>query len=173
MATTLNSAKPQARVAPDGLKVRIRKSLSRSFELDVEFKLENGITIVFGPSGAGKTTLLDCIAGLNAPDAGRISVGNSVLFDSERATNVPVRNRRIGYVFQDLALFPHMTMESNIDYGLSGLGTEERSLRVEKWLDTLGIASLRNRRPDQLSGGERQRVALARALVTEPSALLL
>src|SRR5947209_3073027 len=173
MATTLKSTNPQARVAPSALEVRIRKTLSRSFELDVEFKLENGITIVFGPSGAGKTTLLDCIAGLNAPDAGRISVGNSVLFDSEGATSVPIRHRRIGYVFQDLALFPHLTVESNIAYGLSGLGAKERSERVEKWLDTLGIASLRNRRPAQLSGGERQRVALARALVTEPSALLL
>jgi molybdate transport system ATP-binding protein len=143
------------------------------FELDVSFSVDRGITILFGASGAGKTTLLDAIAGLATPDAGRIAVGSRVLFDSQTRINLPPKIRRIGYVFQDLALFPHMSVESNVGYGLSGIHPQERELRVGKTLDSLGITELRKRRPAQLSGGERQRVALARALVTGPSLLLL
>ena len=173
MATALKNANPEPVVAEGSLEVRLRRTLPSKFELRVEFAIENGITILFGPSGAGKTTLLDCIAGLSAPDEGRISVEKTVLFDSENGTDVPVRFRRIGYVFQDLALFPHLDVEKNVAYGLSDIGAEERKQRVEKSLNSLGIGALRKRRPDQLSGGERQRVALARALVIEPSILLL
>jgi molybdate transport system ATP-binding protein len=155
-----------------GLDLRIRKTRS-SFTLDVSCSLPSGITILFGASGAGKTTLLDCIAGLANPDSGQIQIGERVVFDSERGINIPVRDRRVGYVFQDLALFPHLTVEANIGYGIVGVQSEERSQRVERTLDSLGIAALRNRRPAQLSGGERQRVALARALITEPCILLL
>ena len=155
------------------LQVHVRKKLSNTFELDVSFALSSGITILFGPSGAGKTTLLDCIAGLRAPDAGRISRGTRVLFDSEKGVDLPPRTRRIGYVFQDLALFPHLNVEANIAYGLSRVDSKSRELRVESVLESLGIWALRERHPAQLSGGERQRVALARALVTEPSLLLL
>jgi molybdate transport system ATP-binding protein len=144
-----------------------------SFMLDVSFSLPHGITILFGASGAGKTTLLDCIAGLATPDSGLIGIGERVIFSSERRINIPVRERRIGYVFQDLALFPHLSVESNVGYGLSQIPREERASRIHKTLDSLGIASLRDRRPAELSGGERQRVALARALVTEPCLLLL
>jgi molybdate transport system ATP-binding protein len=167
-------AKTQAEIALD---VRIRKAFSREggndFELDVAFSIHRGITILFGASGAGKTTLLDCIAGLQAADSGRVTVSDRVLFDSERGINVPVRSRHIGYVFQDLALFPHLSVESNVAYGLAGIHPEEGEQRVGKALDSLGIAALRYRRPAQLSGGERQRVALARALVTQPLLLLL
>ena len=155
-----------------GLDLNIRKAFA-SFTLDISFTLPGGISILFGASGAGKTTLLDCIAGLTSADSGRVQIGDCVVFDSERGINVPVRDRRVGYVFQDLALFPHLTVKANIGYGIVGVQSEERSQRVERTLDSLGIAALRNRRPAQLSGGERQRVALARALITEPCILLL
>jgi molybdate transport system ATP-binding protein len=180
MAPTVENNKSvaaQTETAMGALNVRIRKAFpgesTRGFELDVTFALRRGITILFGASGAGKTTLLDCIAGLTPPDSGRITVGDRVLFDSERHINVLIRNRSIGYVFQDLALFPHLSVESNVTYGLAGIHLQEREQRVGKALDSLGIAELRHRRPAQLSGGERQRVALARALVTGPSLLLL
>jgi molybdate transport system ATP-binding protein len=155
------------------VEVRVQKKREDGFELDVTFAVEEGITIIFGASGAGKTTLLDCIAGLTTPDSGYFSVAGRALFDSDQGINLPVQSRRIGYVFQDLALFPHLTVKANVAYGLTGIHPQERKQRVYKALDTLGILALRDRRPGQLSGGERQRVALARALVTEPSILLL
>ena len=157
----------------EGVEVRIHKHQSDAFDLRLEFNLATGITIVFGASGAGKTTLLDCIAGLATPEAGRVAVAGRALFDSERGINLRVQDRRIGYVFQDLALFPHLSVEQNVAYGLPGLDHRERLHRVRTALDSLGILLLIHRRPAQLSGGERQRVALARALVTEPSILLL
>lgn len=176
MKTTLSNLPPETPAkdvpARDTLGVRVRKGFA-SFTLDVSFSLAHGITILFGASGAGKTTLLDCIAGLATPDSGLVGIGERTVFSSERGINVPVRNRRIGYVFQDLALFPHLSVESNVGYGLSQISREERANRVQRTLDSLGIASLRERRPAELSGGERQRVALARALVTEPCLLLL
>ena len=180
MATTLNRVNPQATSPRSsngaGLQVRLCRSLTSEdggFQLDVAFELQKGITILFGPSGAGKTTLLDCIAGLANPDKGRISVEARVLFDSEQGINVRPRERNIGYVFQDLALFPHLTVEANVAYGLGGLTPEHRKQRVAAALALLGISELRARRPAKVSGGERQRVALARALVTRPSVLLL
>lgn len=161
-----------AKPASTGLELHVRKAFP-SFTLDVSFALPAGISILFGASGAGKTTLLDCIAGLGKPDSGRVQIGDRMVFDSERGINVPVRDRRVGYVFQDLALFPHLTVESNVAYGISDIDAGERSQRVARTLDSLGITTLRNRRPAQLSGGERQRVALARALITEPCILLL
>lgn len=179
MATTLNRVNP--RVVSDsshgpGLQVRVRRTLTSEdggFQLNVAFAVEKGITILFGPSGAGKTTLLDCIAGLADPDQGTIVVGERVLFDSEEGVNLSPTERRIGYVFQDLALFPHLSVEANIGYGLRGLKAEERKQRVAGALEALDISELHARRPAELSGGERQRVALARALVTQPSVLLL
>ena len=154
------------------VEVRVRTSLS-AFTLDISFALHPGITILFGASGAGKTTLLDCIAGLRSPDSGRIRICEQLMFDSEHRINLPARDRRIGYVFQDLALFPHLNVEANIAYGIRSIHAEERRQRITRALESLEIAPLRKRRPAQLSGGERQRVALARALVTEPSLLLL
>ena len=170
----IESAKPRLQGPTDpAVQVRIQKKREDAFELDVAFTIAQGITIIFGASGAGKTTLLDCIAGLTTPEWGHIAVGGRVLFDSDRGINLPVQNRRIGYVFQDLALFPHLSVKANVVYGLSGIHGQECEQRVHKALDTLSILPLRDRRPAQLSGGERQRVALARALVTEPSILLL
>ncbi len=158
------------------LEVRIRKrflNVEGSFHLNVHFRALAGFTILFGASGAGKTTLLDCIAGLTDPDDGRIVVGGEDAYDSERKRNVPAWKRRIGYVLQDLALFPHMTAEQNVAYGLHQLDATQRQTRSREMLQAFRIDHLRDRRPAQISGGERQRVALARALVTEPRALLL
>jgi len=158
------------------LEVRIRKrfpSVEGSFILNIHLRALAGFTILFGASGAGKTTLLDCIAGLTDPDEGRIAVGGEELYDSEKRVGIAVWKRRIGYVHQDLALFPHLTAEENVAYGLRALRDSERKARSREILDAFRIVHVRDRRPGQISGGERQRVALARALVTEPRALLL
>jgi molybdate transport system ATP-binding protein len=132
-----------------------------------------GFTILFGASGAGKTTLLDCLAGLTTPDSGRISLADRVLFDSFLGVNVATAQRRVGYVFQSLALFPHMTVERNVGYGLAHLRPEERSRRTTSLLEAFRIANLARRKARDISGGESQRVALARTLVTDPEFLLL
>jgi molybdate transport system ATP-binding protein len=159
------------------LVARIRKERrsanTSSFVLDVSIGVSPGITILFGPSGAGKSTLLDCIAGLTPPDAGRIALNEDILFDSSTATNLPAQKRRIAYVFQTLALFPHLSVEENVAYGLSGLRDEERRRRVEEILEAFRVEKLRKQKPTAISSGERQRVALARSLVTEPRLLLL
>jgi molybdate transport system ATP-binding protein len=158
------------------LEVRIRKRFPNpegTFSLNVHFRALAGFTILFGASGAGKTTLLDCVAGLTEPDEGRLTAGGEDLYDSEKKTNVAAWRRNIGYVQQDLALFPHMTAEENVAYGLQRLTASERQRRSREMLELFKIAELRGRRPAEISGGERQRVALARALVTEPRALLL
>lgn len=141
--------------------------------LDITFAAPAGFTIVFGASGAGKTTLLDCIAGVARPDAGRIAVGETVLFDGPKRIDRPVAERKLGYVFQDLALFPHLTAAENIAYGLASLERSERESRIDGFLNSFRIGHLRDRKPKDISGGERQRVALARALVTHPRVLLL
>jgi molybdate transport system ATP-binding protein len=169
---------PQATAQPISadLEVRIRKRFPNaegSFNLNVHFRALAGFTILFGASGAGKTTLLDCIAGLSAPDEGRIAVGGEDLYDSEKKRNVAAWKRRIGYVHQDLALFPHLTAEQNVAYGLRAVSAAERRTRSREMLASFRIDHVRDRRPAQISGGERQRVALARTLVTEPRALLL
>ena len=154
------------------LSVRVRRQLGE-FELEVEFSAPPGITIIFGPSGAGKTTLLECIAGLTTPNQGRISIAQRVLFESSSGVNVLPRIRRVGYVFQDLALFPHLNTEQNVQYGLASLAAGVRQQKSEAILNSFRIAHLRARKPREISGGEKQRVALARALVTDPSVLLL
>jgi molybdate transport system ATP-binding protein len=171
----------EAKPANPTLSVSIRKnfpSVEREFSLVVEFSAAPGFTILFGASGSGKTTLLDCVAGLSTPEAGRIAVGERVLFDAKalNANNrveVPVAKRAVGYVLQDLALFPHLTVEQNTEYGLSHLSHPERKQRAAAMLQEFRIDHLRQQRPAQISGGERQRVALARALVTDPCVLLL
>ena len=144
-----------------------------SFVLDVSVEAPPGITILFGPSGAGKSTLLDCIAGLVRPEAGKIAIGEDVLFDSLLRVDIPPQQRRIAYVFQSLALFPHLTVERNIEYGLTDLPDQDRGTRVQEILAAFRIERLRNQKPSQISGGERQRTALARSLVTAPRVLLL
>jgi len=150
-----------------------RSSGASSFVLDVSIQVSPGITILFGVSGAGKSTLLDCIAGLVRPDKGQITVGDEVLFDSGRGIYLPAQKRRIAYVFQTLALFPHLSAEENIAYGLSDLPEQETRERVSAILKAFHVDKLRKQKPGELSGGEKQRVALARSLVTEPHALLL
>ena len=156
-----------------GASIAACKRLNSAFALDVRFSAPPGITMLFGASGAGKTTLLDCAAGLLQPDSGRITVNGRVLFDSAGGVNVPVARRNVGYVFQTLALFPHLSAEANVAYGLARIEAEERRRRVNTVLESFRIETLRHRQPQEISGGERQRVALARALVTDPCLLLL
>jgi molybdate transport system ATP-binding protein len=129
--------------------------------------------VLFGPSGSGKTTLLDCVAGLTTPETGSITIDERVLFDASTRTHVPVAKRGVGYVLQDLALFPHLTVEQNTEYGLAHLPRSVRRQQAAAMLQELRIEHLGRQRPAEVSGGERQRVALARTLVTDPSVLLL
>lgn len=158
------------------LEVNLRMSFApgkhRQFGVDVEFTAPPGVTVIFGPSGSGKTTILQCIAGLLQPDEGVISIGGECLFDSERNIDCPPQQRRIGYVFQDLALFPHMTAAENIAFGIRVNGRRKDDM-VRDILERFSVTHAAEHRPDEISGGERQRVALARALVTEPRLLLL
>lgn len=143
------------------------------FRLRVAFGVGEGITALFGPSGAGKTLTLRSIAGLTTPRSGRIVASGRTLFDSAAAIDVPPRERGIGYLFQQYALFPHLTVEQNVGFGLHRLARSVRSRRVDEMLALVGLEGLGRRRPAQLSGGQQQRVALARALAPEPDLLLL
>ncbi len=175
-AVPVSSAISTHKIAGALLDARFRKQFAapeREFVLEAAFQAGPGFTILFGPSGAGKTTALDCVAGLYKPDAGSITLGNRVLFDASQGIDVSVARRRIGYVFQTLALFPHLTVQRNIQYGLSQLGRAERASRTSAILQEFRIAHLAARYPREISGGERQRTALARTLVTDPAVLLL
>ncbi len=139
-----------------------------NFQLQVKLVFSPGFTVLFGPSGAGKSTLLDCIAGLLRPDKGTITFGERVFFDEAKAVNLPAQKRRVGYVFQSLALFPHLSVEENVAYGISGIAAADRANRIERITESFHIGGLRSRKPTELSGGERQRVALARSVITDP-----
>jgi len=140
-----------------------------SFTLDISVRLDRPVTALFGPSGAGKTTVLDAIAGLRTPASGSITINNRVLFDSAAGVNVATHRRHVGYVAQDVALFPHMSVRRNVLYGRR----EGQKLLLPAVARMLEIEGLLDRRVPQLSGGERQRVALARALMSAPELLLL
>jgi molybdate transport system ATP-binding protein len=140
------------------------------FHLRADLESAAGLTVLFGPSGAGKSTLLLAVAGALRPQRGRIEVDGRVLFDSSAGVSVPVHRRRIGVVFQDALLFPHLSVVRNVTFGIRG---PDRDARARQWLDRVGAVDLASRAPADLSGGERQRVALARALAAEPAALLL
>jgi len=155
------------------LAASIRAALSPQFTLDVRCSIAPGITMVFGASGSGKTTMLKCLAGLHRPDAGTIAIDEQVIFDAGRGIDIPVRRRGLGYVFQHLALFPHMTVERNLHFGLASLDPAARRARTASIADSFRIAHLLSRKPSEISGGERQRTALARSLVTDPRFLLL
>src|SRR5438034_826885 len=131
------------------------------------------LTVLFGPSGSGKSTTLRCLAGLDRPERGTIRFGNEIWFDAARGIFLPPQRRRIGYLFQEYALFPHLSVAQNIDYGLSKVAAPERRQRIEEITTLLGLAGLGERYPRQLSGGQQQRVALARTLVCRPRLLLL
>jgi molybdate transport system ATP-binding protein len=155
------------------LQVSLRHEFATGFFLHLDFSIPPGITMLFGPSGAGKSTVLDCIAGLLRPQEGHIAMAGRALFDSRKGIDVPVSRRGIGYVFQTLALFPHLNVEANLQYGMHGIPASERRRRMDAMLEAFRIGHLRKQLPRNLSGGERQRVALARSLVTNPCALLL
>lgn len=154
------------------LEVQIEKKL-RDFALGVSFRADSAPLSILGPSGAGKTMLLRCIAGLDRPDRGRIALNDRVLFDSERHAEIPVRDRRIGLLFQHYALLPHRTVAENIAFGLHHLPAADRDARVTALIERTHLAGFESRYPRELSGGEQQRAALARALAIEPETLLL
>ncbi|HXH67941.1 MAG TPA: molybdenum ABC transporter ATP-binding protein [Candidatus Limnocylindrales bacterium] len=159
------------------LNVQIRKEFrskgAQPFVLDISESFASGFTVLFGPSGAGKSTLLDCIAGLQQPDSGEIRLGERTYFDAASNLSLPPQSRKLAYVFQSLALFPHLSVEQNIRYGLAELAVAEQKKRAANIAAAFRIVNLTARRPGELSGGEKQRVALARALVTRPSVMLL
>jgi molybdate transport system ATP-binding protein len=154
------------------LAVDVAKRLG-DFVLEARFETAGGVTALFGPSGAGKTTLANVIAGLVAPDRGRISLDDTVLFDSAARIDVPAHRRRIGYVFQEGRLFPHLAVAANLDYGRRMCGLARDPAEMERIVTLLDIGHLLDRRPGKLSGGERQRVAVGRALLMRPRLLLL
>ena len=154
------------------LSVDVEKHLG-DFMLAAKFEAAGGATAVFGPSGAGKSSLVSMIAGLLAPDRGRIAFDETVLFDSEKGINVPAHQRRIGYVFQEGRLFPHMSVAQNLDYGRRMQKLPEETSETARIVALLDIGDLLARRPGKLSGGERQRVAIGRALLMRPRLLLL
>ncbi len=154
------------------LKVDIEKQLG-DFRLEASFTSNGLVTGLFGNSGAGKTSIINMIAGLTVPDRGRISLDNDVLDDSTSGVHVPPHRRRIGYVFQDARLFPHLSVRQNLDYGRRMNGLAHDDAIEKRTIDLLDIGHLLVRRPAQLSGGERQRVALGRALLAKPKLLLL
>ncbi len=147
------------------LSIQIKKKLAH-FTVDVDLQINKEIAILFGPSGSGKTTILNCVAGLTQPDQGQIT-NSGIAFFGPSSRPLPVQNRNVGYLFQDYALFPHMTVWKNISYGMKNLQL------TEQIIDVLNIKHLLNKYPREISGGEKQRVALTRALATEPSLLLL
>jgi molybdate transport system ATP-binding protein len=154
------------------LTVNVEKQLAE-FSLCAAFTTHRGATALFGPSGAGKTSLVNMLAGLIAPDRGRITLDDTVLFDSDTGIDVPAHRRRIGYVFQEGRLFPHLTVASNLDYGRRMSGLPHDSSEMTRIVGLLDIGHLLDRRPGKLSGGERQRVAVGRALLMRPRLLLL
>ncbi|MBP1607854.1 MAG: cysA 1 [Acidobacteria bacterium] len=155
------------------IKKRLGNGIGNSLTIDVMMRAGDGITVLFGPSGAGKTSILRAIAGVTAPDEGRITLNGDVYFDSANRINLPMQHRRIGYVFQNHVLFPHLTAEQNVLYG-TGHGSRLCAReRVRDLFELMGIENTAPRYPYELSGGEQQRVALARALATDPLLMLL
>ncbi|GBG14670.1 molybdate transport system ATP-binding protein [Novimethylophilus kurashikiensis] len=156
------------------IQVNIQRTLhgvQGDFDLNVDLDIVEGeFVALFGPSGVGKTTLLRCLAGLEKPDRGRIAFNGSVWFDAQEHTHVPPQERHVGYMFQDYALFPNMTVRGNLEFARRKGSSRQR---VDELLELMDIAELQHRKPNALSGGQKQRVALARALAAEPQLLLL
>ena len=162
------------------IQVAVEKSMAsraRQFKLNAAFSSQEQCVVLFGPSGSGKTLTLQSIAGLVSPDAGKIAFNGRVLFDSQNGVNVPSRHRKIGYLFQDYALFPHLTVLENVGFGLRKnwqwrLSRDDRR-QVMEFLELFEIPQLARSFPADISGGQKQRVALARALIEKPDLLLL
>ena len=162
------------------VEVAIRKTLradERQFELDIAFASTHRRIVIFGPSGAGKSLTLRAMAGLLTPDEGYVRVDGRILYDAARGVNLPARDRQVAYVFQDYALFPHLTVAQNIGFGLRrGLLNPRRRAhddRVRHWIGTFELGDVAASYPTRISGGQRQRVALARSLAAEPRLILL
>jgi molybdate transport system ATP-binding protein len=162
------------------VEVKLRKTLraaESAFTLQVAFACEDDVTVIFGPSGAGKSVTLRAIAGLERPDDGRIVIDGRVLYDKDDGIDVPARERGVGYLFQDYALFPHLDVERNIGFGLVASWrrslSDEARRKVADVIELFELKGLERSYPVQLSGGQRQRVALARALIRKPALLLL
>jgi molybdate transport system ATP-binding protein len=155
-----------------GLSVRVKKTLG-AFTLDAAWAIGNELSVLFGYSGAGKSLTLQMIAGLVRPDAGSIALNDRPLFDSSTRLNLTPQERSFGYVFQDLALFPHMTVEENILFGGHGIERVERRDRMRVMIERFRLEGLEKKHPSKISGGQKQRVAFARALIRRPDALLL
>jgi molybdate transport system ATP-binding protein len=146
---------------------------SAAFTLDVQFRAAAGITAFFGPSGAGKTLILECIAGFVKPDAGRILLDDRILFDAQAGVYIRPQNRRCGYVFQNYALFPHMTLRENLLFAAARSPRRERHRRAGEMLERFRLTDVGGRRPHEVSGGQKQRCSIARALIGAPRVLLL
>lgn len=142
------------------------------FRLEAQFSVPGGLTVLFGRSGSGKTTLINAVAGLITPERGRIQIGQRVLYDSVRGVALPAHKRRLGYIFQDARLFPHLSVQQNLLYAHRFLPRSSRTADPDRIVDLLGLGALLQRRPAQLSGGEKQRVAIGRALLAAPELLL-
>ncbi|HYL38081.1 MAG TPA: ABC transporter ATP-binding protein [Bryobacteraceae bacterium] len=160
------------------IRARIRKQYapgpeSAGFSLDIEFQALRGFTVLFGPSGAGKTLTLDSIAGFVRPDEGRILLDDEILFDGAAGVHRPPQARHCGYVFQNYALFPHMTLRKNLEFAVERIPRLERHRKVNEMLEKFHLAEVSGRRPYELSGGQKQRCSIARALIAAPRLLLL
>ena len=155
------------------MEIRVKRKQG-DFIIDASFRgAESGVTALYGPSGAGKTSIVNMVAGLMRPDSGRIAVNGLCLYDSVRHIDLPPEKRRIGYVFQDGRLLPHLSVRSNLTYGMRLTPAGRRFVKFDQVVDLLGLSLLLHRRPARLSGGEKQRVAIGRALLTSPAMLLM
>jgi molybdate transport system ATP-binding protein len=154
--------------------IEIEAKLRRKhFNLEVSLQINKRVTAIFGPSGSGKSTLLSMIAGITQPDSGTISIDGECVFDSKLGVNKPIHQRRVGLVFQDGRLFPHMTVEQNLNYAFRLNTRQKQLIQPADIMQLLALDVLKKQQPHQLSGGEKQRVALGRALLSSPKLLML
>ena len=154
--------------------IKIEAKLQRKhFNFDVSLQIDKRVTAIFGPSGSGKSTLLSLIAGITQPNSGRIFIDDECVFDSQLGINKPIHQRRVGLVFQDGRLFPHMSVEQNLNYAFKLNSLQKQLIQPAEIMQLLALESLKKQQPHQLSGGEKQRVALGRALLSSPKLLML
>ena len=154
--------------------INIEAKLQRKhFNFDVSLQIDKRVTAIFGPSGSGKSTLLSLIAGITQPNSGRIFIDDECMFDSKLGINKPIHQRRVGLVFQDGRLFPHMSVEQNLNYAFKANAHQKQLIQPAEIMQLLTLETLKKQQPHQLSGGEKQRVALGRALLSSPRLLML